>query len=128
MNGQRSVWFDSLSDPKIKQTMETTYKVKVVDKKRIKDIHFKNPELMNIDAFRLVKNEYYALIKAQEELYEAREKVRELEKKFKAMEDAWNAKKDMFDIEYESYEKEVRTQKSYMTINGKTVYDCNSRR
>lgn len=80
---------------------------------------------MNIDAFRLVKNEYYALIKAQNELYEAREKVRELEKKFKAMEDSWNAKKDMFDIEFESTEKEVKTQKSYLTINGDLVYSYN---
>lgn len=102
--------------------METIHKVKVVDRTRIKDITFKNPELMNIDAFRLVKNEYYALIKAQNELYEARAKVRELEKKFKAMEDAWNAKKDMFDIEFESTEKEVKTEKSNMLLNGKLVY------
>lgn len=105
--------------------METIHKVKVVDRTRIKDITFKNPELMSIDAFRLVKNEYYALIKAQNELYEARAKVRELEKKFKAMEDSWNAKKDMFDIEFESTEKEVRTEKSNMTINGALVYSYN---
>lgn len=105
--------------------MEQIHKVKVVDRTKIKDITFKNPELMNIDAFRLVKNEYYALIKAQNELYEARAKVRELEKKFKAMEDAWNAKKDMFDIEFESTEKEVKTQKSYLTINGDLVYSYN---
>lgn len=108
--------------------METIHKIKVEDKTRIKDIHFKHPELMNIDAFRLIKNEYYALIKTQKELYDARDKVRELEKKCKAMEDAWNAKKDMFEIEFESTEKEVKTLKSYMTINGAVVYDCNGRR
>lgn len=102
--------------------METIHKVKVEDRTRIKDITFKNPELMNIDAFRLVKNEYYALIKAQKELYEARAKVRELEKKYDTLEKSWNAKKDMFDIEFESTEKEVKTQKSYLTINGDLVY------
>lgn len=128
MNGQRSVWLGRLSDPKIKQTMETIHKIKVEDKTRIKHIHFKHPELVNNKAIGLIKAEYKALLEAQGELYEAREKVRKLEKKYSKLEQEWKAKQELFDIEYESYEKEVRTQTSYMTINGKTVYDCNSRR
>ena len=108
--------------------METIHKVKVVDRTKIKSVTFKHPELMGKEAEKMVKLEYRALMDAQEELYEAREKVRKLEKRLDAMQKAWNSKKDMFDIEFESTEKEVKTQKSYMTINGKTVYDCNSRR
>ena len=108
--------------------METIHKIKVEDKTRIKHIHFKHPELVNSKAIALIKAEYKALLEAQGELYEAREKVRKLEKKYSKLEQEWKAKQELFDIEYESYEKEVRTQKSYMTINGKTVYDCNSRR
>ena len=108
--------------------METIQKIKVEDKTRIKHIHFKHPELVNNKAIGLIKAEYKALLEAQGELYEAREKVRNLEKKYAKLEKEWNDKKDLFDIEFESYEKEVKTTKSYMTINGKTVYDCNSRR
>jgi hypothetical protein len=75
-----------------------------------------------------IKWEYEALCGKKRELYNARELVRQLEKECDRREKEWNAKKDMFDIEFESYEKEVKTTKSYMTINGKTVYDCNSRR
>ena len=102
--------------------METIHKVKVVDRTKIKSVTFKHPELMGKDAEKMVKLEYRALMDAQNELYEARDHVRNLERKFKAMEDSWNAKKDMFDIEFESTEKEVRTEKSNMTINGALVY------
>lgn len=102
--------------------METIHKVKVVDYAKIKRVTFKHPELMGKNAEKMVKLEYRALMDAQEELYEAREKVRKLEKRLDAMQKAWNAKKEMFDIEFESTEKEVKTQKSYLTINGDLVY------
>ena len=108
--------------------METIHKVRVEDKTKIKHISFKYPELMGKESIGLIKAEYKALLDAREELYEARERVRLLEKKVKKFEEDWNSKKNMFDIEFESYEKDVKTTKSYMTINGKTVYDCNSRR
>lgn len=105
--------------------METIHKVKVVDQTKIKKVTFKHPELMGKDAEKMVKLEYRALMDMQNELYEARDHVRNLERKFKAMEDAWNSKKEMFDIEFESIEKEVKTQKSYLTINGDLVYTYN---
>ena len=108
--------------------MEVIHKVKVEDKARIKNIKFKFPELMDTDALNLIKDEYYTLQETESELHSARETVRSLEKKLAEMEKKWDAKKDLFEIEFESHEKEVKTTKSYMTINGAVVYDCNKRR
>lgn len=102
--------------------METIHKVKVVDRTKIKKVTFKHPELMGKDAVKMVKLEYRSLMDAQEELYEAREKVRKLEKRLDAMQKAWNSKKEMFDIEFESTEKEVKTEKANLLLNGKLVY------
>lgn len=108
--------------------MDTIYKIKVVDRKSIKNITFKFPELMNEQSAELIKEEYESLVGLQNSLYEARDNVRALEKELEARVKAWDAKKDLFDIEFESTEKEVVTHKSYMVINGDTVYDCNGRR
>ena len=108
--------------------MKTTHKIKVEDKTKIKHIHFKFPHLMQTNSEQEIKWEYEKLCAKKNELYSARDRVRELEKECTRLEKEWEAKKSLFDIEFESYEKEVTTTKSYMTINGKTVYDCNSRR
>ena len=108
--------------------MEITHKIKVEDKTRIKNIRFKFPHLMDSRSEQEIKWEYGALCAKENELHSARERVRQLEKEYDRRMKEWNAKKDLFDIEFESYEKEVTTTKSYMVINGKTVYDCNSRR
>ena len=102
--------------------METTHKVKVVDRTKIKSVTFKHPELMGKDAEKMVKSEYRELLNIKEKLYAAREEVRKLEKLYGTIEADWNSKKEMFDIEFESTEKEVKTQKSYLTINGDLVY------
>lgn len=102
--------------------METIHKVKVVDRTKIKSVTFKHPELMGKDAEKMVKSEYRELLGVKEKLYAAREEVRRLEKKYDTLEKSWNAKKDMFDIEFESTEKEVKTEKSNMLLNGKLVY------
>lgn len=102
--------------------METIHKVKVVDRTKIKSVTFKHPELMGKNAEKMVKLEYRALMDAQEELYEAREKVRKLEKKYDTLDKSWNSKKEMFDIEFESTEKEVKTEKANLLLNGKLVY------
>ena len=102
--------------------METIHKVKVVDRAKIKSVTFKHPELMGKGAEKMVKLGYRELLDVKEKLYAAREEVRRLEKKYDTLEKSWNAKKDMFDIEFESTEKEVKTQKSYLTINGDLVY------
>lgn len=102
--------------------METIHKVKVEDKTKIKSVTFKHPELMGKDAEKMVRLEYKELLDIKEKLYAAREEVRRLEKKYDTLEKSWNAKKDMFDIEFECIEKEVKTEKSNMTINGALVY------
>lgn len=102
--------------------METIHKVKVVDRTRIKSVTFKHPELMGKNAEKMVKLEYRELLDVKEKLYAAREEVRRLEKKYDTLEKSWNAKKEMFDIEFESTEKEVKTEKSNMLLNGKLVY------
>lgn len=102
--------------------METIHKVKVVDYAKIKRITFKHPELMGKNAEKMVKLEYRELMDVKEKLYAAREEVRRLEKKYDSLQKAWDAKKEMFDIEFECTEKEVKTEKSNMTINGALVY------
>ena len=105
--------------------METIHKVNIVDRTKIKSVTFKHPELMGKDAEKMVKSEYRELLNLKEKLYAAREEVRKLEKLYSTLEADWNSKKDMFDIEFESTEKEVKTQKSYLTINGDLVYSYN---
>ena len=102
--------------------MEKIHKVKVVDRTKIKKVTFNHPELMGEDAEKMVRLEYALLIDAQEKLYKTREKVRELEKRLDAMQKDWNSKKEMFDIEFESTEKEVKTEKANLLLNGKLVY------
>lgn len=102
--------------------METIHKVKVEDRTKIKNVTFKHPELMGKDAEKMVKLEYRELLDVKEKLYAAREEVRRLEKKYDTLEKSWNAKKEMFDVEFESTEKEVKTEKSNMLLNGKLVY------
>ena len=77
---------------------------------------------MGKDAEKMVKLEYRELLDVKEKLYAAREEVRRLEKKYDTLEKNWNAKKDMFDIEFESTEKEVKTEKANLLLNGKLVY------
>lgn len=102
--------------------MEKIHKVKVVDYAKIKRVTFKHPELMGKNAEKMVKLEYRELLDVKEKLYAAREEVRRLEKKFGTLAKNWSAKKDMFDIEFESTEKEVKTEKSNMLLNGELVY------
>ena len=102
--------------------METIHKVKVVDQTKIKHVTFKHPELMGKDAEKMVKLEYRELLDVKEKLYATREEVRRLEKKYDTLEKNWNSKKEMFDIEFESTEKEVKTEKANMLLNGKLVY------
>lgn len=83
---------------------------------------------MSSDYDLAIQSEYEALLELQDRLYLLRESVRQLEKEYKEAEEKWKGKQDLFDIEFETSEKEVKTQTSYMTINGKTVYDCNTRR
>lgn len=102
--------------------METIHKIKVVDYAKIKRVTFKHQELMGKDAEKMVKLEYRELLNVKDKLYAAREEVRRLEKKYDTLEKNWNSKKEMFDIEFESTEKEVKTEKSNMLLNGKLVY------
>ena len=102
--------------------METIHKIKVVDYAKIKRVTFKHPELMGKESEKMVKLEYSELLDVKEKLYAAREEVRRLEKKYDTLEKNWNSKKEMFDIEFESTEKEVKTEKSNMLLNGKLVY------
>ena len=105
--------------------MEKIHKVKVDDYAKITRITFKHPELMGKNAEKMVKLEYRELMDVKEKLYAAREEVRRLEKKYDSLQKAWDAKKEMFDIEFECTEKEVRTEKSNMTVNGALVYSYN---
>ena len=108
--------------------METKHVISIKDEKRTKSINFKFPHLMNSESEQEVRTEYEALLEKKEELYQARDVVRTLEKELSLLEKQWQGKRDLFDIEFETIEKEVTTTKSYMVINGDTVYDCNTKR
>jgi hypothetical protein len=102
--------------------------ISIKDYATIVSIKFKFPHLMNEHSEEEIKKEYYRLFNKKDDLYNARKKVRELEKEYEELEKEWNAKKDLFDIEFKEDKKVVTTEKSYMTINGAVVYDCNKRR
>lgn len=108
--------------------MEKIHTIQVVNRRVISKVKPKFPHLMSVDYDLAIQSEYEALLELQDNLYSLREVVRQLEKDVKEAEEKWKAKQDLFDIEFEISEKEVKTQTSYMTINGKTVYDCNTKR
>ena len=108
--------------------MDTTYIVKIENKKNLRRVLFKFPELMNKEAISLIESEYKTLCDTMDDLYSTREKVRELEKKYKELKDKWDAKQALFDLEFAMEEKEVSVTKSNLVINGDTVYNCNARR
>ena len=107
--------------------MEKTHIISVKDIRRIKKITPRFPQLMQPNYEQRVKWEYEHLLAKKEELYHLRERVWELEKTVNYLESEWKRKSDFFEIEFETTEREVKTTKSNMLINGATVYDCNKR-
>ena len=81
-------------------------KVLAENRNLIKDIRFEYPELMNDDAKESIKEEYYHILKLEEELDEARESVRNLEKTISELKQKFKVKQTLFTIEFEDMKVE----------------------
>lgn len=81
-------------------------KVLAENKNLIKDIRFEYPELMNDNAKESIKEEYYYILKLEEELDEARESVRNLEKTISELKQKFKVKQTLFTIEFEDMKVE----------------------
>lgn len=102
--------------------MEDKLLLNIKDTKRIKNIKFKYPELLNNDSEELIKNEYYSILEVQNELYKARDEVRRLEKILKEKQEYFNKKSSLFDIEFEEVTKEYTKNSTNLVLNGKLEY------
>lgn len=98
--------------------MENTQKLVFTDTSKIKKVVFKYPELMISNAEDIIKEEYNKLLELKEELYSARNKVIELEKQLLTTENKFREKTHNCTIEFETYEKEYKTESSTLFIGG----------
>lgn len=98
--------------------MEKIHTIQVVNRRVITKVKPKFPHLMSADYDLAIQSEYEALLELQDRLYSLRESVRQLEKETKEAEEKWKAKQDLFDIEFETIEKEVKTEKSNLLLKG----------
>ena len=92
--------------------------IHIENRKKIKEIILKFPELMEKNAKEQIANEYYNILSKEEELHETRDKVRKLEDEIVKLRQEFNLKSNLFDIEFESSVKEVKSNKCSMTIQG----------
>ena len=97
---------------------EIRSKMIVEDRTKVKEVHFKYPEMMNEGAQEEIKNDYNELLSLEEELYNAREVVRELEKKLTEKKKKFDEKTLLCTLEFETSEKEVVNYESYVVFKG----------
>ena len=93
---------------------EIRSKMIVEDRTKVKEVHFKYPEMMNEGAQEEIKNDYNELLSLEEELYNAREVVRELEKRLTERKKKFDEKTLLCTLEFETSEKEVVNYESYV--------------
>ncbi|QOR58283.1 hypothetical protein [uncultured phage cr106_1] len=93
-------------------------KVQVEDKSKIKDVHFKHPDLMSTKAKEYIIKEYYDIINLEESLDKARQEVRTLESTLKCRKAEFQSLSNMFEIEFENKEVE---QVDRTEINGTII-------
>lgn len=97
---------------------EIRSKMIVEDRTKVREVHFKYPEMMNEGAQEEIKNDYNELLSLEEELYNAREVVRELEKKLTEKKKKFDEKTLLCTLEFETSEKEVVNYESYVLFKG----------
>ena len=97
---------------------EIRSKMIVEDRTKVKEVHFKYPEMMNEGAQEEIKNDYNELLSLEEELYNAREVVRELEKRLTEKKKKFDEKTLLCTLEFETSEKEVVNYESYVLFKG----------
>lgn len=92
--------------------------VHIENRRKIKDIIIKFPELMESNAKNRIAEEYYNILSKEDELHETRQKVWQLEEEIKRLRNDFNLKSNLFEIEFETDEKEVETSKCQVMIEG----------
>lgn len=73
---------------------------------------------MEPNAKEKIAEEYYNILSKEDELYETRRKVWQLEKEIKELKDEFNVKSNLFQIEFEVDEKEIKTSKCQVMVEG----------
>lgn len=92
--------------------------IHIENRRKIKDIIIKFPELMEPNAKEKIAEEYYNILSKEDELYETRHKVWKLENEIKELKDEFNVKSNLFQIEFETDEKEIKTSKCQVMVEG----------
>lgn len=92
--------------------------IHIENRRRIKNIILKFPELMESNAKEVIEKEYYTILSKEDALHALRRQVWDLEEEIKALRDEFNVKSNLFDIEFESDTKEVETSKCSVMVEG----------
>lgn len=92
--------------------------IHIENRRKIKDIILKFPELMESNAKEIIEKEYYTILSKEDELHALRHKAWILEEEIKSLRDEFNLKSNLFSIEFESDTKEVETSKCSVMVEG----------
>lgn len=92
--------------------------IHIENRKKIKDIIIKFPELMEANAKDKIAEEYYNILSKEEELHTLRHKVWNLEEEIKKLKNAFNLKSNLFEIEFDKDERTVETSKCNVMVEG----------
>ena len=95
--------------------------IHIENRKKIKEIILKFPELMEKNAKEQIANEYYNILSKEEELHEIRDKVRKLENEIVKLKQEFNLKSNLFDIEFETRGVDVVKGHCTTIISGDSV-------
>lgn len=92
--------------------------IHIENRKKIKDIIIKFPELMESNAKDKIAEEYYNILSKEEELHTLRHKVWNLEEEIKVLRAEFNLKSSLFEIEFDKEERTVETSKCGVMVEG----------
>ena len=95
--------------------------IHIENRKKIKDIIIKFPELMEPNAKEKIAEEYYNILSKEEELHTLRHKVWELEEEIKLLRAEFNLKSSLFEIEFETRDVDVVKGHCTTIISGDSV-------
>lgn len=95
--------------------------IHIENRKKIKDIIIKFPELMEPNAKDKIVEEYYNILSKEEELHTLRHKVWDLEEEIRLLRAEFNLKSNLFDIEFETSNVEVVKGHCTTIISGDSV-------
>ena len=92
--------------------------IHIENRKKIKDIIIKFPELMEPNAKEKIAEEYYNILSKEEELHTLRHKVWNLEEEIRLLRAEFNLKSSLFEIEFDKEERTVETSKCGVMVEG----------